>query len=134
MPFDPSFFLTLQKSNIQADDIQGQQLSTLKRDLFGGVVPVMQIDTDGKCIYDAGQDGNMKVFASSTDSTLGSSCSLFASGAATERCTNTCYNAKNDNECDDGGPGAKYSNCALGTDCNDCGMRYNVKEWGSLTR
>jgi len=37
-------------------------------------------------------------------------------------CSNTCSSA-NDNECDDGGPGAEYSVCALGTDCADCGAR-----------
>ena len=30
-----------------------------------------------------------------------------------------------DGVCDDGGPGAEYSDCALGTDCQDCGPRYN---------
>jgi hypothetical protein len=35
-------------------------------------------------------------------------------------CTNTCEYA-NDGECDDGSPGAAYSLCELGTDCNDCG-------------
>jgi hypothetical protein len=28
-----------------------------------------------------------------------------------------------DNECDDGGPGAHYASCSLGTDCFDCGIR-----------
>ena len=28
-----------------------------------------------------------------------------------------------DGRCDDGGPGAEYSNCAEGTDCIDCGTR-----------
>lgn len=37
-------------------------------------------------------------------------------------CSNTCDSA-NDGECDDGGPGAQYSVCALGTDCADCGAR-----------
>ena len=37
-------------------------------------------------------------------------------------CTNTCSSA-NDGECDDGGPGAEYAVCALGTDCADCGSR-----------
>ena len=38
-------------------------------------------------------------------------------------CPNTCIggtNFGNDGECDDGGPGAKYSACAFGTDCEDC--------------
>ena len=34
-------------------------------------------------------------------------------------CTNTCTHA-NDGDCDDGGPGAEYSACNPGTDCNDC--------------
>jgi len=37
-------------------------------------------------------------------------------------CANTCRHAS-DGECDDGGEGALYSVCALGTDCNDCGPR-----------
>ncbi|RAL23701.1 hypothetical protein DL240_05960 [Lujinxingia litoralis] len=37
-------------------------------------------------------------------------------------CTNTCQFA-NDGECDDGGPGAQYGDCDLGTDCTDCGAR-----------
>jgi len=37
-------------------------------------------------------------------------------------CTNTCSSAS-DNDCDDGGPGAEYSACSVGTDCVDCGPR-----------
>lgn len=37
-------------------------------------------------------------------------------------CTDTCRYA-GDGECDDGGAGAAYSVCALGTDCTDCGPR-----------
>ena len=37
-------------------------------------------------------------------------------------CDATCRHAW-DNVCDDGGPGAQYSMCALGTDCYDCGRR-----------
>ncbi len=43
-------------------------------------------------------------------------------GSTGGQCTNTC-NSANDGECDDGGPGAQYSVCALGTDCADCGAR-----------
>ncbi|MEM1416671.1 MAG: hypothetical protein AAGH15_17295 [Myxococcota bacterium] len=38
-------------------------------------------------------------------------------------CTNTCRDA-DDGFCDDSGPGADFSICALGTDCNDCGVRF----------
>ncbi|MFK7986977.1 MAG: hypothetical protein AB8I08_13210 [Sandaracinaceae bacterium] len=41
---------------------------------------------------------------------------------AAEGCSDTCRYA-NDGECDDGGPGASYAACALGTDCGDCGPR-----------
>jgi len=34
-------------------------------------------------------------------------------------CQNTC-SASSDGDCDDGGPGAEFSWCALGTDCIDC--------------
>jgi len=37
-------------------------------------------------------------------------------------CSNSCKYA-HDGECDDGGPGAKYRDCELGTDCADCGER-----------
>ena len=37
-------------------------------------------------------------------------------------CTDTCRYA-GDGACDDGGPGASYSLCELGTDCGDCGPR-----------
>jgi hypothetical protein len=47
-------------------------------------------------------------------------------------CTNTCSYA-NDNECDDGGPDAAYNECALGTDCNDCGVRGTSSRWGEPT-
>ncbi|MCB9595107.1 MAG: hypothetical protein H6719_20485 [Sandaracinaceae bacterium] len=43
-------------------------------------------------------------------------------GSGTEGCTNTCRWA-GDGACDDGGPGASFSVCALGTDCDDCGAR-----------
>jgi|GEM_PF-2343623 len=42
-------------------------------------------------------------------------------------CSNTCSDA-NDGVCDDGGDGAQYDGCALGTDCNDCGTRANSTE------
>ena len=34
-------------------------------------------------------------------------------------CSNTCRYA-NDNDCDDGGPGAEYAICDFATDCADC--------------
>jgi hypothetical protein len=43
-------------------------------------------------------------------------------GTDTTLCENTCTYS-NDGQCDDGGPGADYSICDLGTDCNDCGPR-----------
>ena len=39
-----------------------------------------------------------------------------------EKCENSCAYA-NDGSCDDGGEGAEYSSCELGTDCSDCGPR-----------
>merc|ERR1719356_1571002 len=39
-----------------------------------------------------------------------------------EFCSNSC-NYANDGDCDDGGPGAGYASCGLGTDCLDCGER-----------
>lgn len=37
-------------------------------------------------------------------------------------CSDTCRHA-NDDECDDGGPGADFDECSFGTDCGDCGPR-----------
>jgi hypothetical protein len=37
-------------------------------------------------------------------------------------CTNTCRFA-GDGQCDDGGDGAEFDLCTLGTDCDDCGPR-----------
>jgi uncharacterized membrane protein YeiB len=39
-----------------------------------------------------------------------------------ELCAETCATA-GDGECDDGGSGALYAVCALGSDCGDCGIR-----------
>jgi hypothetical protein len=44
-------------------------------------------------------------------------------GAAT--CSDYCAYAS-DGECDDGGPGAEFADCSLGSDCEDCGVRYVV--------
>ena len=38
-------------------------------------------------------------------------------------CEETC-NYPSDDLCDDGGAGAEYSHCAVGTDCADCGPRF----------
>ena len=46
----------------------------------------------------------------------------FCSFARPGLCDNTCSTAF-DGVCDDGGPGAPRSGCALGTDCLDCGGR-----------
>ena len=47
---------------------------------------------------------------------------LFELSGTVGQCTNTCIYAS-DSLCDDGGPGATWSDCALGTDCMDCGPR-----------
>lgn len=39
-----------------------------------------------------------------------------------EICENTCMYAF-DGDCDDGGPGADFDLCSLGSDCADCGVR-----------
>ena len=44
--------------------------------------------------------------------------------SAQTTCTNTCIN-RSDGDCDDGGPGAEFSFCDIGTDCADCGPRPN---------
>ena len=45
-----------------------------------------------------------------------------ATGGALCLCTNTC-DSYNDKVCDDGGRNSKFSTCAYGTDCKDCGGR-----------
>ena len=44
------------------------------------------------------------------------------SPASGQSCSNTC-NYASDTDCDDGGMGAEYSSCTVGTDCHDCGDR-----------
>ena len=39
-------------------------------------------------------------------------------------CSDTC-NYPADGDCDDGGPNADYQGCTFGTDCSDCGARYD---------
>ena len=42
-----------------------------------------------------------------------------------------CYNScdwANGGSCNDGGPGAEHSSCALGTDCADCGLRFVLSQ------
>jgi hypothetical protein len=47
----------------------------------------------------------------------------FADCTAGNACSDTCFYAF-DGYCDDGGFGADYAVCALGTDCADCGARF----------
>ena len=42
--------------------------------------------------------------------------------APTGLCSETC-NYSSDNDCDDGGDGAEFSSCTVGSDCLDCGPR-----------
>ena len=42
-------------------------------------------------------------------------------------CQDTCKYAK-DGSCDDGGDGATYTICELGTDCSDCGKRHHESD------
>lgn len=62
----------------------------------------------------------MEARSGGTSTNSGASNSSGTSSSAS--CTNTCSSAR-DGECDDGGPGAEYSVCTLGTDCADCGDR-----------
>jgi hypothetical protein len=53
-------------------------------------------------------------------------CTPFAYGNGTSACSDECIGTPNwasDGWCDDGGPGAEYSGCELGSDCTDCGPR-----------
>ena len=47
---------------------------------------------------------------------------LLAIAQTTDLCTSTC-STTSDGACDDGGIGSDYSDCAYGTDCQDCGAR-----------
>jgi hypothetical protein len=51
-----------------------------------------------------------------------------ATAASAQSCSSSC-NYANDGVCDDGGPGAEFdlsaTSCLCGTDCGDCGVRYN---------
>jgi hypothetical protein len=46
---------------------------------------------------------------------------LTCPGGGVNACPNPAWNS--DGTCDDGGPGASYASCSLGTDCTDCGPR-----------
>lgn len=48
---------------------------------------------------------------------------LVGGSAHAQSCSDSCASAY-DGSCDDGGPGAANSRCALGTDCGDCGTRF----------
>ena len=43
-------------------------------------------------------------------------------------CRDACMNSYllSNGICEDGGPGSEYSQCPLGTDCSDCGIRFFV--------
>jgi hypothetical protein len=48
-------------------------------------------------------------------------------------CDDMC-GAASDGDCDDGGPGAEYSSCQIGTDCTDCGPRTGDDQFfGTIT-
>ena len=54
------------------------------------------------------------------------SCSCRYGSGGRGGCTETCVDGTSDGFCDDGGPGAEYSMCNLGTDCTDCGSRLST--------
>ena len=56
-------------------------------------------------------------------------CLLFAHAphAAANYCFNDCA-FDHDGECDDGGPGSVYFNCAYDSDCADCGCRFDCED------
>ena len=83
----------------------------------------MKLDGD---TYYAGNMGNYrqtgklkngKPVYKSTDGDKFTNC-----GSAVKTCDDTCFFAK-DGYCDDGGLGAQFAKCALGTDCSDCTSR-----------
>ena len=78
---------------------------------------------DGSCIH------NERASGCYSSQTSVSRTSTYSSGGA---CRNTCTHSS-DGECDDGGAGAIYSICALGTDCNDCGTRYTSSRTSTRT-
>lgn len=58
--------------------------------------------------------------------TLGSLPGATGASAPPSPCTNECINScfhSSDGHCDDGGAGAEYALCSVGSDCTDCGPR-----------
>ncbi len=53
---------------------------------------------------------------------------MYADPNANDLCSNTCLFA-GDGQCDDGRPGAEFSFCDLGTDCDDCGSELRIEEF-----
>ena len=94
---------------------------------------------EGDCVCNTGWSGEWCNTALSTSSSGGGTSSGGTSSGGTSSssgsgalCTNTCPYA-NDGECDDGGPGATYDICDLGTDCADCGVRYTSSSSGGTS-
>ena len=69
---------------------------------------------------------NILLYAGETITTAPTSCGARPPPAPSPPfnadCSNTCGYAA-DGDCDDGGAGAEYSHCTVGTDCTDCGDR-----------
>lgn len=94
-----------------ADEISGLPGSTVNKLLFNGFTH----DSSG-CLAPAPPAGP------SSPPSLPSPPTPSPSPSPTGVCMETCAHSS-DGDCDDGGAGAEYSLCTLGTDCTDCGTR-----------
>ena len=91
----------------------------------GGVGSSYSLCDEGTDCGDCGSRVGSTSGGSTSGSTGAGSGTAGASGSAASGgavCDDTCTYA-NDGTCDDGGAGAAYSLCDLGSDCGDCGSR-----------
>jgi len=90
-----------------------------------GIAITMVFAVDA-CVRDTPADDDDDASSLTNSSGGGTTASTASSGGAVPPlCMDTCQYAF-DGECDDGGPGSMFAECAYGTDCADCGPRDNT--------
>lgn len=87
-----------------------------------GIAITMVFAVDA-CVQDKAADDDDE--SSLTNSSGETASTASSGGTAQPLCMDSCSYAF-DGECDDGGPGSMFAECAYGTDCADCGPRDNT--------
>lgn len=113
---------TAEKGQLEADVRLGG-----KTDHLGTPITICSL-TGGTCIDDAngdcgeGLEPAVRTFPHQCGFESPAICCVAARPQTEFACTNDCRWA-GDGECDDGGEGADWDLCLLGSDCLDCGIR-----------